>query len=811
MKCFVLAGGSGDALWPISRKNYPKQFINIREGRSLFQEAIARNLPFCDEFYIITNEKYRYIVEGQMQAFQGLHYHCLLEEMGRQTAPAVAIAAMCVDASEKVLVISTDHLIDEGDYNGTILRAQEQLEDGKIVVIGCNPVSGATGDTESANLSGHSAFLYKMCDVMDFVPKCARYDDLGLFDDKGNNVLVKKDGYQVLLDSGIFLMHAGTYLEAIQENASDLYEKCQTGHDRTRLTQSGLVITKEWLSTIPSLSIGECVFAKWAGKRVKIVEADFHWSRLLDLETLTGKVSDSLRGPSILENCEDVSVYNENKKQLVVVNDCRDLVVVSTKDATYVSKKGHSSEIKQIMGAHYEEAHALFDEGDIYYTTWGIKETLNRSAGYLVKKLTIFPGKSLTMHKHELRSEHWSIVSGTATISMNGETREYQVNESIYVPIGTFHQISNEMAKDLIVIEVSVGSSVGGTMADIQQQSIEEFVKLSSSCKEYLWGGYRLHRMYGKCLQEACALESEPASKQEQVQSNEQKIAESWEVSAHRDGPSTIASGTYQGLSFPEYLEEIGRNALGWKCRPFERFPLLIKFIDAASPLSVQVHPSDAYAMEVEGEYGKNEMWYVMDAGENAAVYLGFSKDITEEECRQRIKDGNLSDVLRRIPVKKGDVIFVSAGTVHAILENLMVLEIQQSSNSTYRLYDYDRVDKNGKKRELHLDKAMANLDFSACTTTTTPMGEKEQGKGYLRQTLGECKYFSAVLYEVEEEMELSLDESTFSAIVFFEGSGSLGAGITQMEFVAGDSFFVPAAKKVLKIRGKCKFVLSRV
>ncbi len=129
MKCFVLAGGSGDALWPLSRKNYPKQFIYIREGRSLFQETIARNLPFCDDFYIITNKKYRYIVEGQMQAFQGLSYQCFLEEKGRQTAPAVAIAAMCVEPEETVLVVSTDHLIGEGDYNGTILAGKELLFD----------------------------------------------------------------------------------------------------------------------------------------------------------------------------------------------------------------------------------------------------------------------------------------------------------------------------------------------------------------------------------------------------------------------------------------------------------------------------------------------------------------------------------------------------------------------------------------------------------------------------------------------------------------------------------------------------------
>ena len=166
MKCVILAGGSGDALWPLSRKNYPKQFINIREGRSLFQEAVVRNLPFCDDFYIITNEKYRYIVEGQIQAFQGLSYQLFLEEMGRQTAPAVAVAAMCIDKEEDVLVVSTDHLIDDGDYNGTILAAKELLKDDNVVVIGCDVKNASEGGT----LKGHSAFVCRDKQVVKFVP-----------------------------------------------------------------------------------------------------------------------------------------------------------------------------------------------------------------------------------------------------------------------------------------------------------------------------------------------------------------------------------------------------------------------------------------------------------------------------------------------------------------------------------------------------------------------------------------------------------------------------------------------------------------
>lgn len=775
MKCFILAGGSGDALWPLSRKNYPKQFIYIRKGRSLFQEAIARNLPFCDDFYIITNKKYRYIVEGQMQDFQGLSYQCFLEEMGRQTAPAVAIASMCVDPEEEVLVVSTDHLIGEGDYNGTILAAKEMLGEDNIVAVGCEPDYGGN----RTDLKGHSAFVCDGTRVADFI----------------NAWEVPADGEaKLLLDSGIFMMRAGTFLKAIKENAPKLYEKCLYGTNRVRLDGEALLITGQWLETIPSLSVGECVFEKWAGKHVDIVKADFTWSRLLNMEMLTGFDTPSLTGASIVHDAENVSVLNEDMSKLVVVNGCDDLIVVNTKDAAYISRKGESAAIRQIMSEHYEENKDVFDEGDIYYTSWGIKEMLNRSEGYMVRKVTIFPGKSLSMHKHEKRSEHWSIVSGIATITMNGLTKEYDSRDSIFVPVGTFHKISNETAKDLVVIEVCVGTSAGSKTGDMVQ-ALDDFVKLGPAYKDYLWGGRRLYDYYGKVNPD----------------NDEHIIAESWEVSAHSAGPSRIVEGNDKGMLFPDYLEKIGKSALGWKCQPFDRFPLLIKFIDATKALSVQVHPDDAYAMSIEGEYGKNEMWYVMDAAPDAGLYIGFSREISKEECRKRIDEGTLTQVLRRVPVKKGDVIFVKAGTVHAILEGLLVLEIQQSSNATYRLYDYDRVDKNGNKRPLHLEKALDNLDYHVYDCSLEPEGQQEQGKGYTRQLLGECKYFSAILYEIEDEAELSLDEASFSAIVFLEGKGNIQTENQKGYYQAGDSFFVPAGKKVLRIKGTCKFVLSRI
>lgn len=769
MKCLILAGGSGDALWPLSRKNYPKQFIYIKEGRSLFQEAVARNLPFCDEFLIIANEKYQYIVEGQLQVFQGLKYRLILEEEKKQTAPAVAIACMCLNKNEELLVVSTDHVIGEGDYKGTILSAREKRQEDSMVVVGCIP-----SQKEEKLLAGHSYFAHHGGLVTEF---CTR---------------MPEGGQGFLLDSGIFITKAGTYLDALKECQPKLYELMVRGQNRIHVRDGASVLNKDFFSQLPSVSVGEGIYSHWAQKKkLQIQQADFEWSRLLNLEVLTKFADENHKGNTLLYHCENVSIINEEKSGLIVANDLKDLVVVNTKDATYISRRGSSDQIKNIMQERYENWKEIFDEGDVFYTAWGIKETLTRSEGYTVKKLTIFPGKSLTTHRHEKRSEHWSIVSGTATITMNRETKEYHRNENIYVPAHTYHRISNETARDLIVIEVSVGESAGEKNGDTLTKKDDIFL-LTPVYKDYLWGGSRLTERFGK-------------------DNDGKNIAESWELSTHKAGESVIANGQNRGMLLADYLKQEGKEILGWKSQPFERFPLLVKFIDARKRLSIQVHPDDEYALKVEGEYGKNEMWYIVDAKEGAFVYAGFSKDMTKEECRQRIEEGTLEEVLHKVPVKKGDVIFIEAGVVHAINEGILVLEIQQSSNATYRLYDYDRVDAYGQKRQLHLEKAFDNMVLTKREIDASPKGEKEIQKGYQKQVLGECKYFSAVSYEVEECAQIGLDDSTFSSLVFLEGEGTVSTSGCRLAFKAGDSFFVPAGKKVLSVEGKSHFVLSHI
>lgn len=780
MKCFVLAGGSGDALWPLSRKNYPKQFMNFREGRSLFQEAIARNLPFCDQFYIITNVKYRNIVEAQLQVFQGLSYRLFLEEVGKQTAPAIAMAALCTKSEEEILVVSTDHMIGAGDYNHTVMRAKELLTEKNIVVVGC-----PLGEGESANdYKGHNGFIAKEDEVTAFVSR------LGSEEQTPQQT---EDGGELFLDSGIFMMTAGAYLKAVEENAPYLYDQCLYGTNRIRLQGEAFLITKSWLSSVPSMSVGDSIFTNWAGKNLSFVKAEFIWKRLLNLETLEDFELPTYEGNAILTDCKNVEVLSDNDK-LVVANACEDLLIVNSKDAIYISKQGCSDRIRDIMSDNYEVSKDTFDEGDIFYTNWGVKEILSRSPGYMVRKVTIFPGKRIGMHKHNKKTEHWSVVEGTATVILGGKSRDYGTDDSVFVPIGVYHELINNTAKDLVMIEVGIGVDAANKTGDVYRK-MDDFIKLAPSYKDYIWGGTALHEIYGM----------------NNPDNEDNIIAESWCLSAHSAGPCVVIEGNERGRVFPDYLHKIGKEALGWKCQPFDRFPLLVKFIDAAQPLSVQVHPDDAYAMAEEDEYGKNEMWYILNAEKDAALYVGFEKKLTRDECCKHIEDGTLTDVLHRVPVKKGDVVFVKAGTVHAILAGVRLLEIQQSSNCTYRLYDYNRLDKNGNPRPLHLIKALENMSLEPYEFSTDPQGEVEQCQGYTKQLLGECKYFSATLYEIEYGAEISLDDASFSSIVFIDGEGDIFTDNQKSHFKPGDSYFVPAGKKVLTIVGASRFVLSRV
>lgn len=313
---------------------------------------------------------------------------------------------------------------------------------------------------------------------------------------------------------------------------------------------------------------------------------------------------------------------------------------------------------------------------------------------------------------------------------------------------------------------------------------------LKPPIKDYLWGGTKLKSNFG-------------------FETEKEIAAEAWMLSCHKDGMNIVLNGEHQGKTINEVLEIWGKSALGKNAEKFPYFPILIKLIDAKQKLSVQVHPDDNYALSVEGEYGKTEMWYVVDCEDDAELVYGFKEDISKEKFEKYIKDNTLTDVCNSVPVHKGDVFFIDAGTLHAIGEGILIAEVQQNSNTTYRVSDYGRLGADGKPRELHIEKA---LDVTKCEIPQIPYGNigkiTTDGKNIIRE-LAYCDKFSVKLIKLNEPMSISSTDSFISLIVL---DGDIRLKWNNEEFLAhkGDSIFIPAGLKI-ELKGIADILYSCV
>lgn len=319
-----------------------------------------------------------------------------------------------------------------------------------------------------------------------------------------------------------------------------------------------------------------------------------------------------------------------------------------------------------------------------------------------------------------------------------------------------------------------------------------EIIKLQPAYKDYLWGGTKLKDIYG-------------------MQSDLAMIAEAWELSAHPDGPSIIENGKYAGMLFNDYLQMMGKTIWGQQAQHFEQFPILIKFIDAKQALSIQVHPDDAYALRVEHEYGKNEMWYIVDCEPGSFLYYGVNQTMSKETFRSHIENGTLLEVLHKVEVKKGDCYFIEAGTIHAIGAGCLICEIQQNSNSTYRVYDFGRVGVDGKPRDLHIQKAVDVSKLTPSDKNGQPEGEVEHVAGAAKTLLARSPYFTVNEYEVHEQLSLVVDQDSFQSLIILEGEGYLQGATQTLSFKKGDSIFIPAGFGEVTIKGKSKFIKTNL
>lgn len=321
---------------------------------------------------------------------------------------------------------------------------------------------------------------------------------------------------------------------------------------------------------------------------------------------------------------------------------------------------------------------------------------------------------------------------------------------------------------------------------------MREPIFLRPTGKDYLWGGSRINDEFGKGI----ALEP---------------LAETWECSTHPDGPSFAVGGEFDGQSLAEILKA-HPEYLGTHPERGEGLPILIKFIDAKRDLSVQVHPTDDFAAAHEnGQRGKTEMWYVLDAAKDAKLVYGLRHDTDAEALRDSIENGTVEKHLQTVPIAKNDVFFIEAGTIHAIGAGALIAEIQQSSNLTYRLYDYDRVDKNGHKRPLHVQKALAAANLRSSTAPRQPMRVLHYRPGCASELLCRCRYFEVyrmlVNTERRQKVAYRADAMSFRVLLCVDGCGTVSFCNSASNIYKGDCVFLPADSVELSLHGQLQLL----
>lgn len=314
-------------------------------------------------------------------------------------------------------------------------------------------------------------------------------------------------------------------------------------------------------------------------------------------------------------------------------------------------------------------------------------------------------------------------------------------------------------------------------------------IKLNPYVSETIWGGKKLIEEYG-------------------VKTEKNNAAEGWMLSCHEAGSSTVANGEFAGKSFADVVKEnpvlCGKNA-----ENFSDFPILIKFIDAMDNLSVQVHPTKEYCEKTGRGQSKTECWYIIDAEEDAYLILGFKDKITPEEFKSAIENNTLTDYVSKVPVKKGDFFFIESGTLHAICKGILLAEVQESSNTTYRIYDYNRVGNDGKPRELHVEDGAAvtklekytQPDFCKGVSLDTPE----------RRLLADCPLFKVWKLDLNGETGGIADENSFVSLLIMDGNGTLEVCGETISLTKGESIFIPANAGEYKINGKMEIIETRI
>jgi len=438
----ILCGGSGTRLWPLSRTLFPKQFIKLFDDKSLFQLTLERNSILCDSNFIVSNsEQYFLALEQEQEVIKkDKASSYLLEPVGRNTAPAIALACMALDPKEIVLVTPSDHLIkDEEAYKKVLLEAKKEVENNNLVTFGITPSYPEIGFgyIEASGL-----------DVRSFKEK-PDLETAKSYIEKGN----------YYWNSGMFMFKAGIFLEELKKYSPAIYESSEMAfNNKLNLSENQFKINMEDMLNIPEDSIDYAVMEKSAC--VKVIPSDIMWSDLGDFNALSSEIEEMTP-----EDCKPISIDSANNliisdKQVATI-DIEDLVIIDTPDALLISKKESTQKVKNVVAKLKEKNSELTKIHTLAHRPWGTYEVLLSTEKYKIKRIIVNQGKRLSLQKHFHRNEHWIVVSGTATVTVGDERKLIRPNESTYIKMGEIHRLENEGKIPVVLIEAQVGEYTG--------------------------------------------------------------------------------------------------------------------------------------------------------------------------------------------------------------------------------------------------------------------------------------------------------------------------------------------------------------
>ena len=442
MTNIVLCGGSGTRLWPISRTLMPKQFVKLFSNKSLFQLTVERNSKVCDSQFIVSNAEQYFLALDQLEELNKTNNKYLLEPIGRNTAPAIALACMELPYDELVLVTPSDHLIkDETEYKKVLEQAKELALKNNLVTFGITPTFAETGFgyIESVNTFDVKAFHEKP----DF-KTATSYLEAGNY----------------YWNSGMFCFKAGIFLDELKKYSPEIFETSKLALENAN-TQDIIRIKHDDMLAIPEDSIDYAVMEK--SKLVKVIPSNISWSDVGSFDALFEELPKDTNGNTV--NPNHISIDSKNNlvfgtERIISTIDVEDLIIVDSGDALLISKKGSSQKVKQVV-AEIKKTTQLHNIHLSAHRPWGTYTILEDTPGYKIKRIEVKPGKRLSLQKHFHRNEHWIVVSGTATVTVGNETRYVRPNESTYIKMGELHRLENEGKIPVVLIEAQVGEYTG--------------------------------------------------------------------------------------------------------------------------------------------------------------------------------------------------------------------------------------------------------------------------------------------------------------------------------------------------------------